>query len=739
MLSENSPSLVHPPIGTLIDDDSLELVEVLGVGGYGVVYRAEDTCSSSPKSYAVKCLVHRHNPQSLRQRQIHIREIALHQLASGHPNVVTLHRVIEDYNYTYIIMDYATDHDLFSQILHNCRYLGDDYLIKHVFLQLLDAVEYCHSLGIYHRDLKPENVLCFDDGLRIAITDFGLATTDKVSEEFRTGSVYHMSPECQGGVFAPGGTYSPMANDIWSLGIILLNLATGRNPWKSASASDPTFQAYLRDPLNFLPTVLPISQEANVILTRMLEIDWRDRMSLPEVRQAIEDLDTFYSEGVIFEGSMARCPWEAGMEIDSDSSATKYEPVKSMAADLKSHWSQESEIVFAHHSPTTEGGWTDYRDYATIDAAYAVNPEDETSMYDDCGDLFTRPRTPPSIQSPCVSESASSYPVTPSSFDTTFGGRAVLPQRKPLVIDTGCTRRHPRYYNGSDSLGTLSTDSSSIMETAVEESTGFYDSSFITNISQKASPITMPQSVTLGDSGDSEDKEMASPTVWNCAAADAPEIPSMYSSTRTSFTTTHLSFDHRSTAPSPDTMTWSEFGHHSDRQALESQPSFSFYMSNTPSRPFSPSAPCSPSKKSFETKLKATFFTPLRFFPRPSSWQASSRSPSPLSSHSPATAKTTRPPEEPIATFTFRQAAVDPASQVSSSLARAGFEILATACVAHGNPGTSALLASSPHKSAAAVACSKTTATSEHGVHGRRVVRHRHWFLPTKLFSSSEA
>ncbi|KAK7437868.1 Serine/threonine protein kinase, variant 2 [Stygiomarasmius scandens] len=572
MLSENSPSLVHPPIGTLIDDDSLELVEVLGVGGYGVVYRAEDTCSSSPKSYAVKCLVHRHNPQSLRQRQIHIREIALHQLASGHPNVVTLHRVIEDYNYTYIIMDYATDHDLFSQILHNCRYLGDDYLIKHVFLQLLDAVEYCHSLGIYHRDLKPENVLCFDDGLRIAITDFGLATTDKVSEEFRTGSVYHMSPECQGGVFAPGGTYSPMANDIWSLGIILLNLATGRNPWKSASASDPTFQAYLRDPLNFLPTVLPISQEANVILTRMLEIDWRDRMSLPEVRQAIEDLDTFYSEGVIFEGSMARCPWEAGMEIDSDSSATKYEPVKSMAADLKSHWSQESEIVFAHHSPTTEGGWTDYRDYATVDAAYAVNPEDETSMYDDCGDLFTRPRTPPSIQSPCVSESASSYPVTPSSFDTTFGGRAVLPQRKALVIDTGCTRRHPRYYNGSDSLGTLSTDSSSIMETAVEESTGFYDSSFITNISQKASPITMPQSVTLGDSGDSEDKEMASPTVWNCAAADAPEIPSMYSSTRTSFTTTHLSFDHRSTAPSPDTMTWSEFGHHSDRQALETLP-----------------------------------------------------------------------------------------------------------------------------------------------------------------------
>jgi tRNA A-37 threonylcarbamoyl transferase component Bud32 len=198
--SPAAPSNVHPPLGTLIDEDNLELVEVLGIGGYGVVYRAVDTRSSSPKSYAVKCLMHTQLQQTSRQRQAHIREIALHQIASAHPNVVTLHRVIEECHLTYIIMDYANDGDLFSQILHNCRYLGDDFLIKHIFLQLLDAVEYCHSLGIYHRDLKPENILCFDGGLRIAITDFGLATTDKVSDEFRTGSIYHMSP---GKLFRP--------------------------------------------------------------------------------------------------------------------------------------------------------------------------------------------------------------------------------------------------------------------------------------------------------------------------------------------------------------------------------------------------------------------------------------------------------------------------------------------------------------------------------------------------------
>lgn len=189
----SKPAPVHPPLGTLIDGGALELVEVLGVGGYGVVYRAVDTRSRPPISYAVKSLAHS-STAAHRQRILHIREIALHQLASAHPGVVTLHRVVEGYNHTFLVMEYASDGDLFSQILNNCRYLGEDRLIKHVFLQLIDAVEYCHSLGIYHRDLKPENVLCYDNGLRVAITDFGLATTERVSEEFRTGSVYHMSP-----------------------------------------------------------------------------------------------------------------------------------------------------------------------------------------------------------------------------------------------------------------------------------------------------------------------------------------------------------------------------------------------------------------------------------------------------------------------------------------------------------------------------------------------------------------
>jgi serine/threonine protein kinase len=205
----NSSCPRPPALGTFIDNGALQLVSILGYGGYGVVYRAIDTrsLSSDPPSFAVKCLIQAHMRNSSRQRRLHLQEINLHQLASVHPHVVTLHRVIEEDGCTFIVMDYCPDGDLFSQILHKRRYLGHDGLIKHVFLQLLDAVEFCHSRGIYHRDLKPENVLCFGGGLRLAITDFGLATTERVSEEFRTGSVYHMSP----------GTSSIFFLDMWQL------------------------------------------------------------------------------------------------------------------------------------------------------------------------------------------------------------------------------------------------------------------------------------------------------------------------------------------------------------------------------------------------------------------------------------------------------------------------------------------------------------------------------------------
>lgn len=75
-------------------------------------------------------------------------------------------------------------------------------------------------------------------------------------------------------------------NDVWSLGIILVNLACGRNPWKRASVEDSTFRAYLKNP-KFLSTILPLTPELDSILRRIFECDPRRRIQIPELRNLI--------------------------------------------------------------------------------------------------------------------------------------------------------------------------------------------------------------------------------------------------------------------------------------------------------------------------------------------------------------------------------------------------------------------------------------------------------------------
>jgi serine/threonine protein kinase len=100
--------------------------------------------------------------------------------------------------------------------------------------------------------------------------------------------------EC--GQSRPHARYSTAPNDVWSLGVILVNLTCGRNPWKKASPEDSTFRAFLRDP-GFLASILPISPELNTILQYVFESDPRHRIGLDELRALILACPRFTTTG----------------------------------------------------------------------------------------------------------------------------------------------------------------------------------------------------------------------------------------------------------------------------------------------------------------------------------------------------------------------------------------------------------------------------------------------------------
>jgi len=192
--------------GFSLDRGRYRILEILGCGSYGKVYLAEDNFAhpSNQKVFAIKCLSkprHGSHADVLQQR-----EFAYHKLVSGHPNVVTFYRHFSDGLFVYVVLDFCTGGDLYIAITEKRLFHHNERLIKNAFIQLVDAVEHCHNLGVYHRDIKPENVLVSEDGTHVCLADFGLSVMGSISQEFGCGSSCYMSP---------GAYYSFYFREFW--------------------------------------------------------------------------------------------------------------------------------------------------------------------------------------------------------------------------------------------------------------------------------------------------------------------------------------------------------------------------------------------------------------------------------------------------------------------------------------------------------------------------------------------
>lgn len=178
----NQPIHPHAFLNTCIDDNNYKLLSILGVGAYGIVYQARHL--KTGELYAVKLLTHS-NKQN---------ETEIHRLVSDHDNILKFIKRVDMGTWTFLVLEHAPHGDLFKALTHPSNpIIGNDRAIRHIFLQLLDAVQHCHTHHVAHRDLKPENILVFPEH-HIKLADFGLATTHAVSAEFGCGSSFYFSP-----------------------------------------------------------------------------------------------------------------------------------------------------------------------------------------------------------------------------------------------------------------------------------------------------------------------------------------------------------------------------------------------------------------------------------------------------------------------------------------------------------------------------------------------------------------
>lgn len=276
---------------TMIDkliDDKYQLVEELGRGSYGCLFLGQSLETNEYVAVKILC------KKGLDKSQLDLQQLEIDiQQSLQHAHLLGLNQVIQESDFVYMIMELCDQGDLFEYVVQHPY----DVNCHVIFLQVLEAIEYMHQHNLYHRDIKLENILLQKEDF-VKVADFGLATKERYSLEFGCGSTTYLGPEHFGAddeseildqeEFEP---YDAAASDIWSLGILLLALLFGRNPWQEATEMDIAFTEFKKDPMSLLQLFPDLSPECMQFLQKVLAIDPKQRVSISEMKTLFSELN----------------------------------------------------------------------------------------------------------------------------------------------------------------------------------------------------------------------------------------------------------------------------------------------------------------------------------------------------------------------------------------------------------------------------------------------------------------
>ena len=265
-------------------------VKELGRGAFGVVIWGIDTRTG--QSIAIKQIRLKSKHDEAKVQEV-AREVRTLKKLS-HPNIVELYEVDHDGYKLNIIMEYVPSNSI-DWVIKKIGKLDEHYMAR-VTAQVLEALRYCHGLGIIHRDIKGKNILVDNFG-NVKLADFGsalLQTDTKMQKENTEYTPLWAAPEMVKGE----GKYSTKV-DVWSLGCTIVEMASGKEPWSECNFANPFMALFSIGKSDKIPKIPDeMSEQGHDFVLKCLTRDPEQRWSAeqlqehPWVRNALDQEDT---------------------------------------------------------------------------------------------------------------------------------------------------------------------------------------------------------------------------------------------------------------------------------------------------------------------------------------------------------------------------------------------------------------------------------------------------------------